>query len=177
MGNMDSCVSSGRRRKGGRAHSYRVPTMSLLRNVRGLALLEVLIAGVILGIAIIGLALLFSSGQSFVVAEGDERVAIYLAQQKIEKLRGLGFSAIPVGGSSLVTGCSNSPPTEPCYSESPVPGSPRYTRTTVVECVDPNSFATVTCGDPITAKRITVTVDPQMAQADTITVDSVLTLH
>ena len=65
--------------------------MLLLNGQRGVALLEVLIAGVILGIAVIGLASMFSVGQTFIVSEGDERAAIFLAQQKIETLRRLEF--------------------------------------------------------------------------------------
>ena len=160
-----------------RADSYKVPGKSLLGDLRGVALVEVLIAAVVLGIAIIGLASMFSSGQSFVVAEGDERAAIFLAQQKIEKLRSLDFTCIPVGtGNSVASDCTGTPPQD--YNETPEElGFPRYTRTTVVLCVDPSTFNPVSCPNPITAKRITVTVASEMAQADTITIDSVLTLH
>ena len=148
-----------------------------LRGQRGEVLIEALVAGVILAIAVVGLASLFGSGQSFVVAEGDERAAIFLAQQKIERLRSLGFACIPVGtGNSVVSDCTGTPPQD--YDETPEElGFPRHTRTTVVQCVDPNSFNPVGCPNPITAKRITVTVDPQMAQADLVTIDSVLTLY
>ena len=147
----------------------------------GIALLEVLIAGAILAIAVIGLSLMLSSGQSFVMAEGDERVALYLAQQKIEKLRALGLRCIPVGPSADAvgpeSGCQSS--TQQDYNEAPAElGFSRYSRLTVVECVDPQTFAPLaTCPDPITAKRITVTVDPEMREADPITISSVLTLR
>jgi hypothetical protein len=52
-------------------------------NARGTVLIEALVAGVVLAIAVIGLASQFSSGQSFVLAEGDQRDGISLAQQKI----------------------------------------------------------------------------------------------
>jgi type II secretory pathway pseudopilin PulG len=140
---------------------------------RGVALLEVLVAGVVLGIAVVGLAAMFSSGQSFVVAEGDERVAIFLAQQKIEQLRAAGFGCIPGTGFVVAPEC---PPQD--YNETPAElGSPRYSRITTVQCVDPSTFDPVACPDPVTAKRITVTVTSQMAQADSITVDSGLTLY
>ena len=148
---------------------------------QGVAFLEVLIAGAIFAIAVIGLTRMLSSGQSFVVAEGDERVAMYLAQQKIEHLRRLGFRCIPVGTSADAVGpqpdCD--PGTQQDYNEAPAElGFPRYRRTTVVECVDPQTFApSATCQDPITAKRIIVTVDPQMPEAEAVTVGSVLTLH
>jgi len=148
---------------------------------RGIALLEVLIAGAILAIAVVGLSLMLSSGQSLVMAEGDERVALYLAQQKIEKLRGLGLRCIPVGTSADAVGpepgCGSS--SQQDYNETPAElGSSRYRRLTVVECVDPQTFTpTAPCPDPVTAKRITVTVDPQMREADPITISSVLALH
>jgi len=63
-----------------------------LRGERGVAIIEVLTAAVILAIAVIGLAVMFSWGQSFVVAQGDDRVALYLAQQRIESLYGCGSS-------------------------------------------------------------------------------------
>src|SRR5437867_4782086 len=63
-----------------------------LGDERGIALLEVLTAGVALSIAMIGLALMFSLGASFVAAEGGERIALYLAQQRMEELRAIGLA-------------------------------------------------------------------------------------
>src|SRR5437867_10193756 len=59
---------------------------------RGIALLEVVTAGLILSVAVIGLALMFSLGMSFITAEGGERVAIFLAQQRMEELRASGLA-------------------------------------------------------------------------------------
>ena len=162
------------------AKTHRHPWLAA-RGDQGVALLEVLIAGAILAIAAIGLSLMLSSGQSLVMADGDERVGLYLSQQKIEQLRTLGLRCIPVGTSADVVGpepgCGSS--TQQDYNETPAElGSSRYRRLTVVECVDPQTFAPLaTCPDPITAKRITVTVDPEMRQADPITISSVLTLR
>jgi hypothetical protein len=64
----------------------------------GVGLIELLVSGLILSIAIIGLALMFSQGQAYLAAEVDDRIGVGLAQQKIEALRGLGFDCIPVGG-------------------------------------------------------------------------------
>ena len=146
---------------------------------RGIALLEVLISGAILAIAVVGLSLMLSSGQSLVMADGDERVALYLAQQKIEHLRALGLRCIPVGTSADAVGPESGCFSQQDYNEAPEQlGFPRYRRLTVVECVDPQTFApTAPCPDPVTAKRITVTVDPQMREADPITISSVLALH
>jgi hypothetical protein len=133
---------------------------------------------------------MLSSGQSLVMADGDERAGFYLAQQKIERLRMLGLRCIPVGGSADTvgpeSGCSVS--TQQDYNETPEelgpqlnlpPGVPaRHRRLTVVECADPQTFApTAPCPDPVRAKRITVSVVPQTHEAEPITVSSVLTLR
>ncbi len=51
---------------------------------KGSVLTEVVVASLILSIAIVGVALMFSSARSMVVAQGAERVAFYLAQEKLE---------------------------------------------------------------------------------------------
>lgn len=139
-----------------------LPARRVLGNQNGAFIIEVLIAGVVLAIAIIGLALMFSSGETYVVAEGDERVAIYLAQQKIEELRSKGWGSVPTG----------------TVVESTVSGFPRYSRTTVVGCVDPDDPSTsVTCGSPRTAIKISVTASSVNTKDDEITIESFLTLH
>src|SRR3989442_3954852 len=65
----------------------------ILASERGIALLEVLIAGVILSVVTLGLALMFSLGQSSVDAEGGERIALYLAQKRMEELRTMGLAS------------------------------------------------------------------------------------
>ena len=61
-------------------------------------MVEVLVSSVILAVAAIGVALMLSTGHGWVVAGGDNRVAQNLARQKIEQLRSLGFSCVPLGG-------------------------------------------------------------------------------
>ncbi len=151
-----------------RADSYRVPSKSLLGGQRGIALLEVLVAGVVLGIAVIGLASMFSSGQSFVVAQGDEWVALYLAQQKIEELTGAGFSTVSSSTQlSIPAGVS---------------GTQTFDRVTTVDCLDPANYTSlITCPTPpapILVKRVTVTVTPRsMIQTTPVTLATVLTQH
>ena len=70
----------------------------MLANERGIAFLEVLAAGVTLSIALIGLALMFSLGMSWVSAEGGERIALFLAQRRIEELRTMGLAGAMVLG-------------------------------------------------------------------------------
>ena len=68
---------------------------------KGSVLTEVVVASLVLSIAIVGVALMFSSARSMVVAQGAERVAFYLAQEKLENIRAQGFAAVPIspGGS------------------------------------------------------------------------------
>lgn len=78
--------------------------------------------GVILVIAVMGLTLMLNRGQAFVIAQGDTRVALHLAEQKIERLSGLGFSAAEIGdrtnGDGVNNGCTIAGTNnEPCYNE------------------------------------------------------------
>ena len=86
-----------------------------LGDERGIALLEVLTAGVALSIAMIGLALMFSLGASFVAAEGGERIALYLAQQRMEELRAIGLARATAETERAVPGFPpGCPATTPC---------------------------------------------------------------
>jgi prepilin-type N-terminal cleavage/methylation domain-containing protein len=60
---------------------------------RGFTLIEALIAAFIVGIAAVATAMLFGTAQNFVHAEGDNRVAFYVAQQRMEQLRSTGFGS------------------------------------------------------------------------------------
>ncbi len=145
-----------------------------LRGERGVAIIEALVAGVVLAIAAIGLAVLFSWGQSFVVAQGDNRVALYLAQQRIESLRASGYAAAEV----LKSNCGG---TSPALDETLTAGmgnSQSFTRQTAVEYVNDDDFTTVYCGTDDSGTdsiRITVTVTPNMLQGEPVTLQTVLT--
>ncbi len=154
------------------AHSYpKIRPRASLANQKGTALLEVVIAGLILAIAIVGLATMFSLGQTFLVAQGDEWVALYLGQQKIEELTGADFSTVSVGTF-----------TEPLI-QAGVSGTQTFERVTTVDCVDPANYASVNfaCPTPSTsilAKRVTVTVTPKsMIQTNPVILATVLTSH
>src|SRR5215475_7805615 len=69
----------GRARKFGR----------LLDDRSGITLIESLIACLVVGIAAVGLATMFARGQASISGEGDNRVAVYLAQQKVEMARAM----------------------------------------------------------------------------------------
>lgn len=120
----------------------------------GIFILEVLVAALIVAIAAVGLSLMYSTGQALVQAQGANRVAVQLAQQRIEQVRAGGFG----------------PQTLPDLREEPsfvsVPNNPGYERTTVITGVCPNDFSLVWSGGgdcvpsvgAVQAKRIVVTV-------------------
>ncbi len=148
----------------------------------GIALLEVLVGAIVVAVAVIGLALMVSLGQAWVVAQGDEYVALYLAQQKIENLAACAPAPCPadcgacgLAGPGFTDGTSTQ--TIQNTGES---ATQTFTRATTVECVDPTNYTdtgVVACPTPPQAKRITVTVTPAMRQADAVTVQTVLTSH
>lgn len=142
------------------ASSFRLrPTLA---QERGLALMEVIMASLVFGIAIVGVALMLSTARGFAVAQGDERVAFYLAQAQLEQLRVADFAAINLGSSteSLTAGAAN---------------AQTFTRLTVVDCVAKDDFTTaVVCPSPPVLKRITVTVASPMRQVDNAVLQTVL---
>jgi len=119
----------------------------------GFALLEVLTTSVIILIAMIGLALLFSMGSSFVAAEGGERVALFLAQQRLEELRAVGLAR-------AVT-----------EAEGPVPGFPGFVRSTTI------AAGTDLDGSGDVPRIITVSVRSLVRQAGPISVTAVYVKH
>ncbi len=139
-----------------------------LRAQGGVALVEVLTAGVILAIAVIGLAVMFSWGQAFVVAQGDSRVALYLAQQKIESLRASGYSA----AEALKSNCGGTPEADENLTAG-VGNLQPFTRQTTVELVNDDDLTTLQCGT--NTIRITVTVTANIMQADPVTLQTALT--
>jgi len=60
---------------------------------RGFTLIEALIAAGIVGIAAVGVAMMVGTAQNFVQAEGGNRVAFYVAQQRMEQIRSTGFGS------------------------------------------------------------------------------------
>ena len=139
----------------------------LFKGETGVIMLEVLTAAVILAIAVIGLAVMFSWGRSFVVAQGDDRVALYLAQQRIESLRASGYTAVE----ALKTNCGGTPEADENLTAG-AGNAQSFTRQTAIEHVS-NNLQTPECGtDTI---RITVTVTPTMVQSYGVTLQSFCT--
>jgi Tfp pilus assembly protein PilV len=122
----------------------------LLRDSRGISIIEVLIAALLLGIATAGVTLMFGTGQAFIVGEGDNRVALALARQAVEQVRASGFG--PTTGAD---------PREELTFNSTAYGTthPGYERTITIASVCADNFLPA-CSPPtpIEAKLITVTV-------------------
>ena len=121
----------------------------------GASLLEVLICSAVVALGALGVALMFGTGQALITGEGDNRVAVYLAQQRIEWSRAQGF-----------TGALNAPGTtaETLNEALDPPSGPSdtvyWTRTTVIECVDANDYSSPAdcAATPAPPKRVAVTV-------------------
>jgi type II secretory pathway pseudopilin PulG len=122
----------------------------LIQDSRGISIVEVLIAAMLLGIASAGVTLMFGSGQALIIGEGDNRVALALARQAVEQVRASGFG--PATGSD---------PREELTFNSTAYGTthPGYERTVAITSVCANNFLPA-CSPPtpIEAKLITVTV-------------------
>ena len=144
-----------------------------VRDQRGLSLVEVLVASLVVGIAGVGIAVMFGTGQAYVNAEGDNRVSLFLAQQRIEQIRALGYASLFVSTPSSATEVVPYPTT---YSSSPAPAT--YTRQVTILCVprDDYSAPSETCVPGSSALNIivTVSVSPADAKSPPIVVSSIL---
>jgi type II secretory pathway pseudopilin PulG len=124
----------------------------------GIAILEVLVAGVLLSIALVGIALMFSLGRTFVLGQGDQRVALYLAEQQLETLRTRGHDNIQAGSTTEAAGT--------------IAGFPHFIRVTTVTALpdsDGSGFA-----PPL---QLTVTVTSTIKAADQTVVTAMLLYH
>jgi Tfp pilus assembly protein PilV len=147
---------------------------SHLAGQAGISLVEILVAGLVVGIALIGVTLMYGTGSTWVAAMGDDRVGAGLAQQRIEQIRadatsqGWDSAAVSPGISSErvdPVGCDDLTPQ--CQQ------TPKYRRLTCIQYVDPstangiNPAYTPDCPaaaggspNPSSMRRITVTVTP-----------------
>lgn len=121
-----------------------------LQDQGGVSILEVLIAALLLGMASAGVAVMFGTGQAFIVGEGDNRVAAALARQAVEQVRASGFG--PTSGAD--------PREELTFTAAPYTGvHPGYERTvTITSVCATNYLPACSPPTPIEAKLITVTV-------------------
>ena len=132
---------------------------STLRGTEGYSLVEVLAVTVIVGIAVIGVALMFGKGSAWVLATGADRVAAGLAQQRIEQIRTCGWEVatadpprgwdvaavnppapncppLPLpGGVPPLTGLGVLPPDPPIQAGN----NHTFSRTVCIQYVDPST--------------------------------------
>ncbi len=102
------------------------------RDERGLSVVEILIATVLVAIVAVGVAVMFSTGQAFINNEGDNRAALYLAQQRLEQLRVQGGALTPAVCADM---CTDPPLTLTVGSVPKV-----FTRTWTVKCLLPTNY-------------------------------------
>jgi Tfp pilus assembly protein PilV len=158
----------------------------VVRDEAGVTIVEIMVSAFIVGISAVGVALMFSTGQAYVQAEGDNRVSLFLGQQKLEQLRVRGYAALAVTDTSaaeppatatetldLTAGLGT--PLPPCSASSLA----CYTRTWSVAGVNQDNYTTrEACPGSVCpgAKRIRVTVQtsPVDPKATDITLESVL---
>jgi hypothetical protein len=151
--------------------------MTLPRNQSGFGLVDVLVASLVAGIAIVGVALAFGSGSAWVSLLGEDRVALGLAQQRIEVIRDGGWRVTPADWAE-----ANEPEGAAALVEV---GGRSFRRTTCVQYVDPATPAGLaepahvpacTAGAATGTVRITVTVEQaDQPQASPVTLQAWLT--
>src|SRR5512134_276378 len=95
----------------------------------GFTIVEVLVAALVAGVAIVGIALMFGSGSAWVSLLGEDRVALGLAEQRIEVIRDGGWRVTPAEWAE-----ANEPAGTPA---SVAVGGRSFRRTTCVQYVDP----------------------------------------
>jgi hypothetical protein len=101
----------------------------LLASPAGFTILEAVISALIVGVAGMGVLMMFGTGQTYIQSGGTDRIAAQLAQQRIEQVRAAGYGKkFPLD-----------PRQEPTMTA--VPGNPGFERTTVVTEVCSTNFA------------------------------------
>jgi Tfp pilus assembly protein PilV len=149
----------------------RVTLTGLSRDASGITLIEALICSFVVGIGVVALTLMLARGQATIAGEGDNRVAVYLAQQKIEKCRNLTYQQVDATGSACLTTDYFNPDLSAGASTAYF-----YKRTGAVDLVCGNDYtATTGCAtSPGQAKRITVTVQSTPKEARQVVLTAVL---
>lgn len=141
-----------------------------LASTAGFTILEAIVAALVVGMAAMGVLMMFGTGQTYIQSSGTERIAAQLAQQRIEQVRAAGFGPkFPAD------------PREELIMTA-VAGNPGFERTTVITDVCTTNFAIpwndgacVPATPEAQARRVVVTVralngggigtDPQVTTA------------
>ena len=108
---------------------WTAPRVHILASTAGFTLLEAILSSMLVGIAGMGVLMMFSTGQTFVQSSGTDRISAQLAQQRIEQVRATGY------GKKFPP----DPREEPGWTL--VPNNPGYERTTVITDVCSTNFA------------------------------------
>jgi type II secretory pathway pseudopilin PulG len=124
-----------------------------------MALLEVIIGSVLVALAAVGVALMFSSGQASIHADADNRIALFLANQRIEAIRAQGYTGTLAALGTVVETRDT--------AGSTLQDNRGYRRTTVITDQCPANYVILrssgACPSPPAtdqAKLVTVTVEP-----------------
>jgi hypothetical protein len=149
-----------------------------VRGDSGLGIVEVLAATLVVGIAVVGVALMFGRGAAWVSATGDDRVAAGLAQQRVEQIRASGW------GVATAVGTIGTAITDPVISAG---NNHSFTRTVCIQYVnvDPTSPTGLTspgytpgacpAGPETTTIRMTVVVSSNQPEASPVTLQAWMT--
>jgi type II secretory pathway pseudopilin PulG len=101
----------------------------LFASAAGFTILEAIVSALVVGIAGMGVLMLFGTGQTYIQSSGTDRIAAQLAQQRIEQVRAAGFGKkFPNDNRQELVMTA-------------VPGNPGFERTTVFTDVCSTNFA------------------------------------
>lgn len=127
------------------------------RDEAGFSIIEVAIGATLVAIVGVATALMFGTGQALVQNQGDTRIALYLAGQRLEQVRATGYGSTSLPDTREETSWVDMSTLTPSY--------PGYQRTTTFAGVCPTNFTLAWndggCSPATTvveAKLITVTV-------------------
>ena len=120
--------------------------MNRLRRNTGFSLVEVIAVIVLLGVGVVAILSMFSSGTRTIGANVDSQIATQLAQQRAEQI--LADRRNPTRGYGYVIAGNYGP-------ETPVTGFPNYNRAVAIT----TPFASAACpAAPVNCKQVVVTV-------------------
>ncbi len=104
-------------------------------NERGVTLVELMVASMLLAIALTGLAASFPLAMQAVTGGGYQTAATLLAQQCLELAKNMPYNRLPI---DLAPNCPTTPPGNPGFTRTVTvaPGLPTATTTTVTVEVD-----------------------------------------
>jgi hypothetical protein len=130
------------------------PVRNGLFGEAGISLLEVLFGAAIVAITAVGVAAMFGTSHSLVQSGGTNRIAIYLAQQRLEQVRAAGFGMPSLPDPREETGAQGV--TIDNFGDAPAVAD--FKRRTVITAVCPTNFTASCPGPPVEAKLVTVMV-------------------